>query len=167
MPAVPGPGSLPPRRVVFLGASNVTRGLSALVETACRLWGRPLDVLAACGHGRSYGLCKGVLWVGRPGIAVSGLWEALARRPPAPTAALVTDVGNDLLYGASAADIAGWVGECLARLRAAGARVVLTPLPLDTIAGLRPARFLLLRSILFPGCRLPYAAVREQAFDLD
>ena len=46
MSAGPNNG-LPPRRVVVLGASNVTRSLSTIVETACRLWGRPLDMLLA------------------------------------------------------------------------------------------------------------------------
>ena len=53
-----------------------------------------------------------------PGITTCGLWDALAARPPARTAALVTDVGNDLLYGAPVAAILDWVAECLDRLAA-------------------------------------------------
>ncbi len=158
---------LPPRRVVLLGASNLSRGLSTVLETAARLWGRPLDVLAASGHGRSYGLCMGILGHRQPGIAASGLWDALDRRPPAPTAALVTDVGNDLLYDASVPQIAGWVEACLDRLHRAGARVVLTRLPLHSLATMTPRHYLVLRTLIFPGCGISLATLTERAHALD
>jgi hypothetical protein len=151
----------------LLGASNLTRGLSPAIATASRLWGRPLDLLAAFGHGRSYGLCRGVLGHSRPGIVECGLWEALARRPAGATAALLTDVGNDLLYEVPPAQIAGWVESCLERLATGAARTVVTPLPLCSIARLSPAKFLFLRTILFPGCGLSHATALDRARDLD
>ncbi|HEX5443564.1 MAG TPA: hypothetical protein VFW87_07035, partial [Pirellulales bacterium] len=120
---------LPQRRVVLLGASNVTRGISTVVETACRVWGRPLDLLAAIGHGRSYGMKSTVLVRTLPGILDCGLWPALAERPPAHTAALVTDVGNDLFYGADPPQIAGWIEACVDRLAKLDAAVVMTRMP--------------------------------------
>ena len=155
------------RRVILLGASNLRWGLATVVEVGCRLWGRPLDVLAACGPGRSYGLRMPFLCWELPGITACGLWEALARRPSAPTAALVTDIGNDLLYDVPVPQIAAWVEACLERLVRTGARVVLMPLPLCSVAALSRARFLVLRSVLFPRCRLTYTTVLERAFDLD
>jgi hypothetical protein len=166
IPSEPPPASLS-RRVVLLGASNVARGLSTLVETACRLWGRPLDLLAACGHGRSYGWRMSLLGRALPGIVDCGLWQALEQAPPAPTGALVTDVGNDILYDVPVDAIAAWVEACLGRLARAGARVVMTPLPLGNIATLSPARYLFFRRLLFPRCRLPYSAARERVLDLD
>jgi hypothetical protein len=158
---------LPARRVVLLGASNLTRGIATVVETASRVWGRPLDVLAAFGHGRSFGLRRSVLGRELPGIIESGLWDALRRRSPAPTAALVTDIGNDLLYEVPVPEIAGWLERCLDRLQHAGARVVMTSLPLRGIENLSNAKFLILRTIFFPGCRLCLEAVRERAFELE
>jgi hypothetical protein len=152
---------------VLLGASNLTRGISTVVETACRLWGRPLDVLAAFGHGRSYGLRISVLGRELPGISECGLWPALARRATAPTAALVTDVGNDILFDVPVPEIAGWVEWCLDRLQDAGARVVMTLLPLDNLATLSSARFIFLRTLIFPTCRLSLATVTERARALD
>jgi hypothetical protein len=102
-----------------------------------------------------------------PGIVESGLWQALAARQSVPTAALITDVGNDLLYGFPVPQIIAWVEECVDRLLIADARVVLTPLPLCSLDRLSPAKYLLLRSILFPFCRLGLATVRERALDLD
>ena len=161
------PPRTPARRAIFLGASNLTNGLATVLEVARRVWDGPLDVLAAIGHGRSYGLCKSVLGRALPGIEECGLWPALQGRPPAPTAALVADIGNDLLYDVAVPQIADWVEACVDRLQRAGARVVLTSLPLCNLVKLPPGRFLMLRRILFPGCPLSYATVRERAEDLD
>jgi hypothetical protein len=167
-PAPTQPGrSLPPRRVVILGASNVAGGLATVLATARQVWGAPLDVLAAYGHGRSYGYATGLPWYKLPAIVECGLWEALQARPPAPTAGLVTDVGNDLLYEAPVAEIATWVRTCVDRLLQAGARVTLTALPLWSIDRLSPRRFLFFRRFFFPACRLPFGTVVQRARELD
>jgi hypothetical protein len=97
-----------------------------------------------------------------------GLWEELDRRPPLPTLALVSDVGNDLLYGASVPQIAGWVGTCLDRLAERGAEIVLTLLPLASLVKVSPVRYHLVRSILFPGRRAAsWDAVLESVRELN
>lgn len=155
------------RRVVLLGASNVTRGISTVVETACRVWGRPLDLLAAIGHGRSYGMKSTVLMRSLPGINECGLWDALADRPPAATAALVTDIGNDLFYGATPEQIAGWVEQCLDRLAAFDATIVMTRMPVCNLDHVREWQFRLVRGVMFPGCRLSLCELAERALRLD
>ena len=72
-------------------------------------WGQPLDILAALGHGRGYGLESRVLGRRLPPILECGLWEALDRRPPCETAALLTDIGNDLVLGAEPEQLIEWV----------------------------------------------------------
>jgi hypothetical protein len=161
------PSEAPVRRVVLLGASNLTRGLSTAVETARLVWERPLDVLAALGHGRAYSSASAMLWRELPGIAESGLWASLAQRPRLPTAALLTDVGNDLLLEMLPWQVARAVEECVDRLQGVGACVVLTPLPLESVAALSPTRFLVLRSILYPTCRLRLPDLLERARELD
>ena len=84
-----------PRRVVALGASNLTRGFPILVSAARASAGPDVEVFAALGLGRSYGMESRVLARTLPGILDSGLWAALAGLPPLPTRAVVTDVGND------------------------------------------------------------------------
>jgi hypothetical protein len=160
------PALSPPRRLVVLGASNVAMGFSTALATARGLWG-PLDVLAAFGHGRSYGLRRALLWRELPGITECGLWPALESRPPAPTTALLTDVGNDLFYEMPVPDIAAWVGECVDHLVRAGARVVMTPLPLCNAAALSPRRFLFFRTLFFPCSRQTYAVLMSRAEELD
>jgi len=158
---------LPERRVVLLGASNLTRGISTAVETARLHWGRPLDVLAALGHGRSFGLTSRVLGRTLPSIVECGLWPALAARPPAPTAALVTDVGNDLFYGAAVERIVAWVERCLDHLAACQARTTVARLPLCNLGRVRPWQFKLLRAVLFPSYRGSLVELARRAENLD
>jgi len=111
-------------------------------------------VFAALGHGRSYGAHS--LFLGRrlPGILESGLWRQLASLPPAPTRGLITDVGNDILYGFPAERIVAWVEEAVDRLQRITDDVILTDLPLASIGRLSAAKFLLFRSVIVPRCRL-------------
>ena len=163
-----GPQSEPPqRRVVLLGASNLTRGLATVLDTAARHWGQPLEAFIAAGHGRSYGMHSTVFGRRLSGITQCGLWEALQNRPRLPTAALVTDIGNDLLFHAPVAEIAGWVEQCLDRLAELQSCTAMTLLPLANLAGMTPRRYYALRSILFPRCRLPWECLLQRAHELN
>jgi hypothetical protein len=140
--------------VILLGASNLKMGFPQILARLRGGTDEPLEILAALGHGRSYGLWSNLLGVRQlPGIVDCRLWEDLDRLSPLPTLAVVGDVGNDLLYGASAPQIAGWVGTCLDRLAAREAEVVLTLLPVASLVKVSAVRYHLVRSILFPGRR--------------
>jgi hypothetical protein len=89
-----------------------------------------------------------------PGILESGLWRQLQSLPAAPTRALVTDVGNDIVYGFSAKQTLAWVAEAVERLQNFTKDVVMTDLPLASIRRLSEGKFLLFRSILVPSSRL-------------
>ena len=153
--------------VVILGASNMTRGLGALRTLLGRaVPGRPIEVLAALGMGRSYGLTSNVIGRRLPSVLECGLWRALDERPRPELLAFVTDVGNDLLYGQDVGTILAWVDECTARLHARGARLVLTSLP-PAVAEISRARFLLLRSALFPRSTLRFESLPHALPALD
>lgn len=154
-------------RVVLLGASNVALGLPAIVGAAWGVLGRPIDVFGALGHGRSYGASSSVLGRSLCGILQSGVWGALRAAPSAPTYALVTDVGNDVGYGAAPELVASWVEECLVRLEALGARTVLTLLPMESLAALGSFRYRAFRALLFPSCRLRLEEALERSRELD
>lgn len=164
----PSQASLAPLpRIVLLGASNLTRGISTVVETAQGVWGRPLQVFAALGHGRSYGVTSRVFGRSLPGIRDCGLWQALAEQPPRRTAALVTDVGNDLLFGSSVSRVADWVHESIERLSPHAQQVVLTRLPVASVQQLSPRRFAILRRLFVPGCTLSLPTLVQRAEALD
>ena len=149
--------------VVALGASNLTRGFQTVVSSARSAWGADVEVLAALGHGRSYGAPSRFLFRTLPGIIKSGLWAELERRPPTATRGLVTDVGNDILYGFSVERTLGWVEEVLVRLRRVTNDIVLTDLPLASIRRLSHLKFLAFRSALVPSCRLSLSQVIDRA----
>jgi hypothetical protein len=79
------------------------------------------------------------------------------------TRGLVTDVGNDILYGFSVERTLGWVEEALVRLRTLTHDIVLTDLPLASVRRLSNGKFLAFRSVLSPACRLSLTEVIERA----
>ena len=119
--------------------------------------------MAACGHGRSYGAPSRFLFRTLPSILKSGLWAELEQRPHVVTRALVTDVGNDILYGFSVARILDWVEKVLVRLKVVTNDIVLTDLPLASVHRLSNPKFLAFRSILVPSCRLSLTQVTDRA----
>jgi hypothetical protein len=163
----------PDARIILLGGSNLARGISTIVQIAHRTVGgkegagSPAEFLIAKGHGRSYGQRSTVLGRSLPGITECGLWDALDRDGGRPTFALITDIGNDVAYGAALAAIAGWVESCIVRLLEVRARVVMTPLPMESLRGLSAWRFKLARSILFPATRFSLDEALGRCLELD
>ena len=160
---------VPSRRLVLLGASNVARGIASAVQAARSVFAGPFDLMAALGHGRSYGRGSWVLGRWLPGIVDCQLWEDLAQRETcradggssAPTQAFITDVGNDILYGASPEQIADWVRTCVERLREHRCDIALSGIPLESLDRITSWEFPVFRTILYPGCFL----TRQQALD--
>ncbi len=148
---------MPSRRVILLGASNLTRSFPTVVASARSTWGEPVEIMAAMGHGRSYGQDSAVLGRKISGIFPCALWQDLQNRPPLPTTALVTDIGNDLLYGVPPDRLHEWVAQCVDRLAAAGATVTITQMPIESVEGLGEARFRFFRRLFFPRSRLTLA----------
>ena len=160
------------RRFVLLGASNAARGIGAAVQAARTLFDGPFDLLAALGHGRSYGRGAWVLGRWLPGIVDCGLWKDLAQREEEdpldlPTQALVTDVGNDILYGASAERIAEWVGTCIERLQTHSSEITLTGIPIQSLDRITEWEFPIFRTMLYPGCRLTRTEALSRAAELN
>jgi hypothetical protein len=156
--------------VVVLGASNVSRGLARLAAVARARQPGPVDLFVAAGHGRSYGANSRVLMRRLPSILWSGLWRAVDREAVGdgrPLQALVTDIGNDLLYGFSVEQVAEWVRESMARLSGRGATIAVTRLPLASVARVGPLRYRALRTLYVPGCPLSLDALKDAVTRLD
>ena len=162
-----GTRPVPTKRIVLLGASNLTRAFPTIVALLRRLHPEPLDILAAIGHGRSYGMRTTVGVRSLPGIETCDLWPALAGRPKLPTSALITDLGNDLFYRCTMPDIFRWVEHSLDRLAAYDARLAISELPVLNLPSVRPWQYLMLRSIIFPGCTIPFPTIMEHAHELN
>src|SRR5690606_16758408 len=127
-----------------------------------------VDLRCALGHGRSYGAWSTMGPRSLPSIGTCGLWPSLTASSDAPTFALVTDVGNDLLYGRDPGQIASWVDACLERLSACNARIILTRLPLARIERLTAARYHATRLSFFPFHRpITWPAMLDRVRELD
>ena len=136
---------------VLLGASNLRRGLVPAVEEVRHRLGPRVDIFAALGNGRSYGLRSTFIARALPGILDSNLWSAIeTTSSKREVRVLMTDVGNDLAYGASPTAVTDWLSACLDRLPA-HARVSLTLLPMPALRQLSKHRFELFRRLFFPG----------------
>lgn len=149
--------------MVLLGASNLRLGISDLLRAALARFTGSVEVFVAHGFGRSYNWKSSIPYRTLPGILPCGLWDDVRKRPSLPTFALVTDVGNDLLYGAGAQQVVDWVGECLARLKQLEARIVVTELPIESILATTNVRFQIFRTIFFPPSRLTLESVYDLA----
>jgi hypothetical protein len=147
----------PTRRVVLLGASNLVRGFPTIVATVRRMWREPIEIMVAMGHGRSYGQDSVVLGRKISGIFPCALWRDLQNRAPLPTTALITDIGNDFLYGVTPDRLLDWIERCLDRLGGAGAHASVTQLPIGSLEVLGERRFQLFRRVFFPRSKLSLA----------
>lgn len=156
------------QRLIVLGASNVTRSFGRLVHLAGDLLPGPLEVVAAHGHGRSYGAAwSTAFWRQLPGILHCGLWEAANRPAQVPTVAIVTDIGNDILYEYPVTVVADWVEECLDRLLCVAGKIVVTALPVQNLEGLSQVRYKFFRSLFVPGCGLSLGEVSARVVALN
>ncbi len=131
----------------------------------------PVHVYTAHGMGRSYLLERTGFAFGKlPGLLRCGIWDALPSFPDtvAPCA-LVTDLGNDLVYGCEPAEVVAAVEESVQRLRSWNprCRIVLTGPPVETVRRLGWLRFLMFRSVLFPFSRLTLESVQQKTLELD
>lgn len=143
------------RPVILLGASNLTRDFPLILRLLQPAVDSPSHIYTALGHGRSYGTWSRLLHRALPGIARCDLWDALPK-PETITEqplALLTDIGNDLIYGQSVDAIFSWVQLCLDRLQALDARVTITLLPEASLAKLSNLRFEMTRRLFFPNNR--------------
>ena len=162
-----GQSSDPQRRFILLGASNIARSFSTVVSTCQQVCGQPVDLMTASGHGRGYGLESWVLGRSLPSILECGLWDALATRPPLQTVSLLTDIGNDLVFGASPEQVASWVEQCLRRLARLSNRIIVTELPLASLVKLGAVRFRIMRTLLFPRSVLTAGVAAQHARELN
>jgi len=153
----------PKNRIVLLGASNLTLSLRLVIHLMQQRFGGPSEILSAIGHGRAYGVSSQMLLRELPGIAASGLWRQLDSIEVLPTYALLTDIGNDILYESAPEKILRRVEWCVSQLQKQSAQIVVTNLPMASIQSLSKRRYLFFRNIFYPFCRLPRSETVSRA----
>lgn len=159
-------------KVVLLGASNLSLGWPRLADQVASAVTSPLRVYTAYGMGRSYcGERSGFACWQLPGILKSGIWDALesVESDNSDCYALITDLGNDLVYGKSPQEVVDAANECVARLRRwnSDCRIVMTRPPTASVETVGRFRFGVCRWILFPKCPLSLPEVKAATVELD
>ncbi|MBI4446010.1 MAG: hypothetical protein HY645_08865 [Acidobacteria bacterium] len=145
----------PPVIFVIAGASNVTWSLWTFLEHALGwLEGKHVHFHVAHGPGRSYGMHAGFPGMSFPGICRSSLTETVAREAREAGSvdcfALLTDIGNDLVYGVPVETVLAWVEAVVKPLRDVGAKVALTQLTADRVRMLPAWKYQLVRRVIYP-----------------
>ncbi|SFI97931.1 hypothetical protein SAMN05421753_11445 [Planctomicrobium piriforme] len=159
---------VPARRILIVGASNVTLAFPLLLNACVTQAPCPVQLFTAHGHGRSFCQRSFVLHRGLPSVIGCGIWEVLALQPPvAESWALVTDLGNDLIYGRPI-DMA-WERVLQVFRKIAELKMPLTFVrpPLERILQLSEARYKIIKQMLFPGPTVPWSRMCEQIVELD
>lgn len=146
------------QKVILLGASNVSIGFPLIVNLLRSGFDGPLHLYAAEGHGRSYGIWSNIGPRSLPSIRDAALWNLLAAEQHQDThpKALITDIGNDLMYQMPPQKIAGWLGECIERLLESNTEILMTMLPMGSVEKLSWLRYYIFRSALFPANRISF-----------
>ena len=160
---------LPLQQIVLLGASNLVLGWPALIGSLRQLTAAPLNLNVAIGMGRSYIKTSAVWFRQLPSINASGLWDHLPCDMPQAPRVLITDIGNDLVYLFEPNDIAASLRQSIERILEwrSDARIVMTGLPLDSVARIGRVRYKVARTILFPGCFLPHSTIISHSLALE
>lgn len=145
--------------LILLGASNLSRGCFAFSRyMKARLYPRPVEVLIASGPGRGYHASGGLLNVNYPPICSSDIFDVAQKKAESgfQVVALVTDMGNDIMYSVSAEQLIATIQQIFDRLQSMNADVFYTTLPVAFEKGVHPVWFYILRSLLLPFSRVSY-----------
>ncbi|EAQ81048.1 hypothetical protein DSM3645_20792 [Blastopirellula marina DSM 3645] len=141
--------------------------MGSVIRLADQSFGPRMNMLIAGGRGRSFGSTSYFAMRRLPSILQCELWNAAQAQPPQATTAVVTDIGNDILYGRNVETIITWVSECLARLCSLNAKITLVGLPLARVRRLNASAFYFFRTFLIPRSRMDLRTTLQRAEEVD
>lgn len=158
--------TIPQVLCILLGASNLSRAHFGLVKyLEQNLHPRSVRFLSALGSGRGYSVEGGLMNIVYPPIKSCGVFDAAREVEVNRVIALITDVGNDIMYGIPVEKIIADLTELFEKLHNLKADILVTLIPHHLEIGLDDFYFRCLRAIFYPGCRVAQntatAAVRE------
>ncbi|QDT63777.1 hypothetical protein V22_10020 [Calycomorphotria hydatis] len=139
-------------------------GMKAASRELFRILPPPVDLYVVAGHGRSLKHWTSIGYRSLPGVLECGLWDALDSAPPVEgrSAGLITDIGNDLLYGHSADDLMRWLTEVVTRTRPHVDELVLTHMPTFSFDRLTPLAYQTFSRFFMPNVKpRPYEKMRS------
>lgn len=137
----------------------MARAVTAL-ETVAKRYLHPgsAEFLYALGPGRAYGVEGGIWNVTYPAIKSCGILEAARKKEEQAqrVIALLTDIGNDIMYGVPTDTILATLSEILDRLHALNAEISVTTIPVDLERDVGEKMFKIIRGIYFMKSRVTF-----------
>ena len=145
---------------LLLGASNLARGYSMLTQhlSECR---EKTEFLNALGPGRGFCARGGMFNLTYSPILASRVIESAEKKSKHAfrTAVLITDIGNDLMYGVSAETLIASLNAVIDRMHKWNANIFLTSIHVNLKKDVGPITFFLLRFLFYPGSKVTFEKV--------
>jgi len=149
---------------IFLGASNLARSFYGLKRCITRcLFPRPVNFIHAMGPGRGYISQGGILNMTYPPILQCDILKAAysRRKINQQVVALITDIGNDIMYGVPVEEIIGGLQSLFDTLTEFEASIFVTSIPVDLKSDIGEFYFRILRRVFFPNSPVEYYQALE------
>lgn len=142
---------------LLLGASNLARGYSLLNRHISKCLGDSnTEFLNALGPGRGFCARGGMFNFTYPPIQDCRILEAAEKKTNDARAVLITDIGNDLMYGISADTLIECLDSLIERMLLWNAEIFLASIHVNMKKDVSPATFFILRFIFYPGSKVTY-----------
>ena len=149
----------PPILFLLMGASNLARGYSMLTHhlSEC-LEKNKTEFLNALGPGRGFCARGGIFNITYSPIQDCQIIESGEKKSKEAlrTVVLITDIGNDLLYGVSADTLIASLDIMIDEILKWDADIFLTSIHVNLKKDISPTIFLVLRFLLFPSSKANY-----------
>ncbi len=115
------------------------------------------------GPGRGYCTEGGIFNITYPPIGSCGILKSASGRAQGArqVVALITDIGNDIMYGVPVSEITSCLNTLLQNLDAIGADVFVNPIPLDFAEDVSEHQFRILRSVFYPHSAIDYSGAAK------
>jgi hypothetical protein len=140
-----------------MGASNLARGYSMLTRHISSCFGKnKTEFLNALGPGRGFCARGGMFNFTYPPIQDCRILDVAEKKPCDTRVVLITDIGNDLMYGVSADTLIESLNGLIDRALQWDAEIFLTSIHVNLKKDVSQTTFFILKSFFYPGSNITY-----------
>jgi hypothetical protein len=142
---------------LLMGASNLARGYSMFTRHISNCFGKnKTEFLNALGPGRGFCARGGMFNFTYPPIQDCRILEVAEKKSCDTRVVLITDIGNDLMYGVSADTLIESLDGLIDRALQWDAEIFLTSIHVNLKKDVSQTMFLILKSFFYPGSNITY-----------
>ena len=142
---------------LFMGASNLARGYTLLKRYLSKYLGsKNIEFLNALGPGRGFCAKGGMFNFIYPPIQDCQVVEAAEKKTKNTRVVLITDLGNDLMYGVTADELIEYLDMLIDRILKWNAEIFLTSIHINIKKDISRRIFYILRFIFYPRSKINF-----------